>query len=101
MFSVSSDGVVTRLETPPPRVRRTSAPAASPAVAPTAPAATPAAPAAPSRPTGTNQLIPAIDFAGKKSKVLVGGFFEFEGEPGVKYQKIVQDKRVFYKRIGK
>lgn len=101
MFSVSSDGVVTRLETPPPRVRRTSAPAAAPAVTSTAPAVTSAAPAAPSRPTGTNQLIPAIDFAGKKSKVLVGGFFEFEDEPGVKYQKIVQDKRVFYKRIGK
>ena len=94
MFSMSSDGVVVRLETPPPRIRRSPAPAA-PAVTPTAPAVTP------SKPTGTDQLIPAIDFAGKKSKTLMGGFVEFDDEPGVKYQKIVKDKRIFYKKIGK
>jgi len=97
MFSLSSDGTVTRLETPPPRIRRTVAP--TPAPTPPTPAPTPPTPA-PSRPAGTDQLIPAIDFAGKKSKTLMGGFVEFDDEPGVKYQKIVKDKRIFYKKIG-
>ena len=30
----------------------------------------------------------------------MGGFVEFDDEPGVKYQKIVKDKRIFYKKIG-
>ena len=96
MFSVSGDGVVVRLETPPPRIRRSPVPAApaASAVTPTASAVTP------SRPAGTDQLIPAIDFAGKKSKTLMGGFVEFDDEPGVTYQKIVKDKRIFYKKIG-
>ena len=98
MFSLSSDGTVTRLETPPPRIGRNT----TPAVTPAAPAVTPAAPAVTeTKPTGTDQLIPAIDFAGKKSKTLMGGFVEFDDEPGVKYQKIVKDKRIFYKKIGK